>query len=613
MAKGQVSRIFVWVILGLLIVGLAGFGATNFGGSVRLVGSVGDAEIETNDYARALQQELRAISAQAGRAVSFSEARQAGIDRAVLGRLVGQAALENEAASLGLSVGDETVGQQVLEIPAFRGLDGQFDREAYAFELRNSGLSVAEFEDRVRADTASTILQAAVAGGLGATDTYTHTLFDWVREARDITWARLDETSLTAPIPEPSEADLQAYHTENAELFTLAEERQITYAWITPDMILDTITADDTELRSQYELRLDEFVQPERRLVERLVYGNTDAAAAAMARIEAGEVEFDTLVEERGLTLDDIDLGAVSEVELDGSGEAVFALDEPGVVGPLDSALGPALFRVNAILNARETTFEEAREELLADYAADRARRIIQDMVGEIDDLLAGGATIEELGSETELEVGSIGWRPDINDGIAGYQEFREAVFLAEEGDFPEVIEFEEGGLFAMRLDGIVPPALQPLSDVRPRVIEGWEAQETARQLVEQAEAAAEAIRNGREMAGLDLPLRVERDLSRDAFLDDAPPGFVAGVFAMEPGEVRVFEDAGAAAIVRLDAINPPDRDSAEAQAILSALSQQASQGMANDAIQMFTRAAQTRGGISINQQALNAIHSQFP
>ncbi|MEM1066140.1 MAG: peptidyl-prolyl cis-trans isomerase, partial [Pseudomonadota bacterium] len=366
-------------------------------------------------------------------------------------------------------------------------------------------------------------------------------------------------------------------------------------------------------LRALYDQRIDEFVQPERRLVERLVYGSDEAAAQALGRVESGDATFEDLVADRGLTLADIDLGDVSEAALGENGAAIFALDEPGVVGPLPTTLGPAIFRVNAILTAQETPFEEARPLLETQFATDAARRLIQDMVIEVDDLLAGGATLEELAEETELELGQIDWRPDVAEGIAAYQGFREAAFAAEEGDFPEVIELEEGGLFALRLDEIRPPALQPLDEVRDRVIEGWEMQETARVLAEQAEVAAEAIRGGAEMAGLDLALRTERNLERDAFLDDAPPAFVAGVFEMEPGEVRVFEDAGAAVLVRLDTIIAPDRTAPDAAAGIAAFEAQAAQGLAGDALQLFTQAAQTRAGIQINQQALNAVHAQLP
>ena len=176
-----------------------------------------------------------------------------------------------------------------------------------------------------------------------------------------------------------------------------------------------------------------------------------------------------------------------------------------------------------------------------------------------------------------------------------------------------EVIELEEGGIFALRLDEIRPPALQPLQEVRPRVIEGWEAEETGRQLAAQAEEAAQAIRNGREMAGLRLNLRVERGILRDAFIEDAPPAFVAGVFEMVPDEVRVFEDAGAAVLVRLDAIEAADPTSAESQALIEGFAAQTAQDIAGDAMRLFSVGAQTKAGVRVNQQALNAIHTQLP
>ena len=45
-ARGNtISKTFIWILLALLIVGLAGFGATNLGGNIRTVGSVGDKPI----------------------------------------------------------------------------------------------------------------------------------------------------------------------------------------------------------------------------------------------------------------------------------------------------------------------------------------------------------------------------------------------------------------------------------------------------------------------------------------------------------------------------------------------------------------------------------------
>jgi hypothetical protein len=164
-----------------------------------------------------------------------------GLPQAVLGRVVGLAALEDEAARLGLSVGDATVSAQILEIPAFLGVDGTFDREGYRFVLEQSGLSVAEFEARVRAETAANLVQTAVSAGVAFPSVFADRLYAHARESRDVTWARLGPGDLETIVPEPSEAQIVQFHGENPALFTAPETRVITYAWLTPDMMLDTI------------------------------------------------------------------------------------------------------------------------------------------------------------------------------------------------------------------------------------------------------------------------------------------------------------------------------------------------------------------------------------
>jgi peptidyl-prolyl cis-trans isomerase D len=613
MAKGKASNFFVWVILALLFVGLAGFGVTSFGGGVQSVGRVGDTEIDIDRYARELQGELRALAAQRGRAVPLSEAQGMGVPQAVLGRLVAAAALEDEAASMGLSVGDETVSAQILAIPGFQGVDGTFDRDAYRFVLEQNGLSVAEFEERIRAETAASLIQQAVLTGVAFPPVFADTLYGFARETREVTWSELGPDTLEARPQAPDEAALRAFHEANPARFTAPETRAVTYAWLTPDMILDTIEPDEEALRTVYEDRIADFVQPERRLVERLVFATEAAAEEALARIASGGADFDALVAERGLDLSDVDLGDVTEAELDEAGAAVFASDEPGVAGPAPSALGPALFRVNAILAPRDVSFEEAREDLLPVVQMDRARRVIRDMVDDLDDRLAGGATVEDLAEETELELGRIDLEPGTTEGIAAYESFRRAALAAGEGDFPEIVEMPEGGVFALRLDELRPPTLRPFEEARAAVEDAWRAAETARLMAEEAGTLADALRAGREMAALRLPVGMERALVRDAFVEGAPAGFVQAAFEMAPNEVRVVADATGAWIVRLERIAPADQAGAESQMLKSLLTEQTAQEVSDDLLDAFTEALAARRGIEINQAALNAVHAQFP
>ena len=266
------------ILLGLLAISLVGFGAVSFTGNVQSIGEVGDEKISTTDYFLGIQNALRNYQAQTRQSLTFLQADQIGIPAQVRSQLLSDAALDNAVTQMGLSVGDEEVREQVLLQPAFQGLDGSFDRETYRFSLEQIGLNESEFESRIRKETARGLLQSAVAAGVAPSVSAVDTMFTFFAERRSYNLITLSPEGLAETLPEPEEAALQAFYNENEALFTVPEARDITYAWITPAMVLDSIEVDETVLQDIYQQRLDNYVQPERRLVERLVYPDQAAA-----------------------------------------------------------------------------------------------------------------------------------------------------------------------------------------------------------------------------------------------------------------------------------------------------------------------------------------------
>jgi peptidyl-prolyl cis-trans isomerase D len=614
-AGKTLSNLFVWVILGLLFVALAGFGIGSFSGGAAQVGQVGEAEITADDYARALDQEIRARIAQTGQPVTLSTLQTQGVDQAVLQSLVARAALAHEADTMGLSVGDVEVARQITEIESFQGLDGQFDREAYEFTLRQNGLDATEFEEDVREDTARSLLQLAIVGGLQPNATIAETLVAFQGETRDFSLLTLTEADLPAGLPAPTPEELQAYYDENPQRFTRPEARRITYAWVTPAILMDSVPVDEDALRALYEDRNSLYRQPERRLLEQLTFLEEAEAQAAYDAILAGETTFDALVEERELTLEDIDLGEVARDDLPAAtAEAIFADTESEIIGPLESTFGgAALFRVNAVLDASEVSFEEAQEELRSELAADAARRTIDDLRDPVDDLLASGATLEELAADTELVLGQIDYTPTTEGGIAGYDAFREAALAVEEGDFPELLELSDGGLFALRLDETVPPALPPLAEIEDEVAEAWRESALRAQLAARGEALVAQLATGATLEDLGR-VDQEQQVRRQDFIPDAPPTLVAQVFQLSaPGDTVLVPAADRAFIARLDSINPAARNDPGSAILMQIMSQTVAQSMAQDIFEAYGRAVQTEAGISLNQSMINAVHSQFP
>ncbi|WP_068115460.1 peptidyl-prolyl cis-trans isomerase [Tropicimonas marinistellae] len=614
MSKGKkAGNILVYALMAALIAGLGGFGISNFSGGGTTVATVGDREITAQEYYRGLTQAIQAQEAAGATDTSFPALEAQGIPAQVRAQLAGTAALDNEAARLGISVGDTTVAEEIRASSAFAGTDGSFDRDAYEFMLDRNGWSVADYERTVREETSRQILQGAVAAGVAAPQETVDLLMSWFGERRSFRWARYSADRFITDLTIPSEEDLASYYSENEAAFTLPESKRLTYVLLTPDMMADSAEIEEADLRALYTERMDQYSIPERRLVERLVFGTAEEASAAREAIEAGDSDFAGEVEKRGLELSDVDLGDVTRDDLGQAADAVFGLEEPGIVGPYPTDLGPALFRMNGILAAQETPFEEAAPELRAELGRDVARRQIEDLLSDYDDRLAGGATLEDLAQETEMELGTLDYYSNVDADVAGYEAFRAEAEAVTEKDFPQIQSLDDGGIFALRLDEVLPPRLQELEEVRDAVQAGWENAQAVEQASEAARSAQAQLEVGGTL-GSDGPTlqTVEHTTRASIATAGVPVALSEKIFTMEAGETAIVEAPDAALLVILDNVEPVDTTDPQMALIEEQIRAQASQGIASDLFLYYAQALTATAGITFNDAALNAVHSQL-
>ncbi len=603
----------VFALLGLLILGLGGFGVQNFSGRNDKLGSVGDIDIGVRDYARALQRQMQAMSQQIGQPVNMAQAQALGIDRNVQGQLLAAAALDNEAKRVGLSVGDAEVGKRILAITAFQGADGSFSRDTYRLTLKQEGLSEAEFEGKLRSEAARGLLQAAVTGGIDAPVTLVDTLTAYLGETRDFTMAQLLPSDLTEPVPAPTDAEIDAQYKATPEAYTRPETRRLTTLWLSPEMRSGKVEVDEQAVKDAYKARQSEFVIPEKRLVSRLVFGTEDEARAARARIDSGAATLEDIAKERGLSAADIDLGEVARDDLGAAGEAVFGLAAPGVVGPAPTDLGPALFAVNGILPADETPFDEVRGDLAQELKLDRARRMIAEESAAIEDDLAGGASLEDIAKARGMEIGKLDYNTASEGGLAGYAEFRKAADAVTQDDFPALAALEDGGVFAIRLDGIDPPALRPLAEVRDQAVADWTRAETFRRLSALGQEIAAQADNGATLEGLGLVTTRYGGFARNGFVADAPKGVAASIFKTEAGKTAVVAEDGKVFVAAVKTVTPVDPADPAMRKIRDQVRAQVAQGISQDAFELYVAGLEAQAGIRLDQAALNAVHAQMP
>lgn len=611
MSGASPKNILVWIVFGLLAVGMMGFGATGFSGTGRSLGRAGDTDISVQSYRSALNGRLAAERAADGTPMTIAAAQSSGLTAQVLAMLVTQRVMDNELAQLGLSVGDEAVGAQILSTPAFQG-PGGFDREIYTYQLERSGQTESSFEADMRADMSRALLQGAIRAGIPAPDPLVDAVVAYSAQTRTVSWVELSEADLAAPITTVDTATLRAFYDAHPDQFMIPERRDISAAVLLPEMLRDSVTLDDAALRALYEDEIDQYQQPERRLVERLVFGDQAKAEAAMARLTRGEITFDALVAERGLDLTDIDLGDVSRTDLGDAGEAVFTTGPGQIAGPAPTDLGPALFRVNAVLSGLDVSFEAALPSLREELGLVRATRVIAQSREQIADLIAGGATIEDLAERTDMEQQSLSWSAGSSDGLAAYSAIAEAAETLTEGAFPELIELADGGLAVLRLDGVTPAAPIPFDDAGAEVATAWRADAIAQALAARADEIATALREGADFADLGLTPTVIESMARSDVIATAPNGFQPLVFDTDEGAVARLSAQGREAVLRVDAIAQGAADTPELIAGRASLQGVLSQSIADDLLAAFAGELQRQTTVTVDQGKIAAVHAQF-
>lgn len=605
------SNIFVWVLLVLLIIGLAGFGIGAGGGlGSTEVARVGDRGVEAASYARAVDQEIRAMSSQAGRSLTLEDARRFGLDRAALARLVNNAALDGEAERLGLSTGDEVVRRQLEAAPSFQGAAGGFDRDAYLFTLERLGMSPAEFEAELRSEASRDLLGAGVAATVTMPDSAAEAVLGHLGERRGFDWLRLDETHLETPVADPDAATLVAFHAANEQRYTRPETRRIVYAAATPEAVAATIEIPEEELRAAYEATPEAFGTPERRILDRIGFRDMAAAEEARARLDAGEIDFDALGVERGLAPDEIEQGTLTADDISGNArEAVFGTEGPGIIGPVETPLGPSLYRVNAVLAANRISFEDARAEIAASRALSAASDLILEDIPVIEDLIAGGARLEEIAAETVLELGEIALNTDTTGGLADDAAFRSAALEAEAGVETDLVQLDSDGVATLRVEAVEPPALIPLTEIRDQVLADWRAEAVAEALAEQAESWQEELDGGLGFADLADRLGVSAETAvpmiRNDVLPGTPPRLVADIFAADAGDTVTVPDGAGIILAQVTEVIPFDRTDPEMGSVFASLDEELATQAAGDIRALYTAAIRDTAGVTVNQTLL--------
>jgi peptidyl-prolyl cis-trans isomerase D len=610
MLRRGVRSWVVKVLLGLLVASFAVWGIGDIGaGFTTRVASVGERDIEASLYAASLRQQQQRFG------LDPSQIRASGLDGFVLSQMIREASVEEATRRLGLSAPDSAVARTVRANPAFR-IGGEFDAAQYASAVQRIYPTVAAFEESVRAAIAAEQIALGATGGTVAPHGAARALTRFREEQRVFETLLLDPA--TVEIHEPTEAELEDHLQANAETFARPEQRDVTWLHIDPSELAEGIEIDEAELREAYDARAGSLSQPETRRIEQIVYDDMTAAQAAADRVASGEASFDDLLTEQGLTREQASLGTFEAGALPGArGEAAFALDAPGVAGPVRTPGGAALLDVREINPASGVPFEAVADELRLELARERAQPDADRLAEEVEDLRAGGATLEEIAPELGLTLNDISGLAESGIGaepgtLASTPAFLNEAFAAEEDEERRMQPAPDGGYFVLRVDAVEPASVPELAEIREAVAESWRREARRAALRAEAEALAEAIGSGETLADIaedrGLSIASVGPLRRNDPDPRLGPEARETLFAARPGAAAVSASAGGVGVAVLREVVPAPIESEAQQAIERALAQ----SLAQDQLDYLGRALEAAAGVSINQTAIDAAISQI-
>jgi peptidyl-prolyl cis-trans isomerase D len=578
------TSFFVKLLMVLLVASFAlwGIGDIFRTSPASEVVSVGDGSVSALELQQALDEEVMNYRRMLGDQYTPDLLKTIGIPNQVLDKLVQQHLVEAELRAQGLAAPDSHLLAQLRDNPAFQNDERQFDADRFRAILAANNLTEAAYLDLLAKEASADMLMQSVFSGVRATKTAAHLAYLYENEQRTADLL-LFRTGLVKQVEEPSTLELERFYEEYADNFKAQEHRVFSLVALDQQAMQQTLSLSDEDLLIEYQNRIDEFRDPEKREVRQLLFDDESTAQKAVAALDAGQ-PLEEVAKSLGATNDSLLLGNVTASGLLPEAEKpVFALPSGGHTQPIQSSFGWHVFQVTGIEPEHTRPLSEVKEQLSKELRALRVGEEAYALSNTLQDDLAGGATLEEAAQSIDTTVQTFG--PISADGTSpdgtplvlppSYPNLLVDAFNLKEGEVSPLTETDDGSYYALRVDSVMPERTRALDEIKGQVIHDWKAAQKEKALYQLATTAAESLSGSSASAvaaKTGATLKTNQTFTRSSTqLDDEtalPAMMLSALFAAEEGaatEVYALPD-GNYVVARLTAIKKADDTGDDAQ-----------------------------------------------
>lgn len=614
--RGKAKSWIVKVLFGFLILAFAAWGIGDIfarRGVTDPVLKVGDLAYSPQDFSNDLQRRLKEFQDQ-GLNINVQQFAALGGVEQVLARTTNRLLLEQYADDLGLTIPQNVAVADIQRNPSFQGATGEFDRQRFLYVLQQNQLSEAGFVAMVQEDLRRQQLVGPSFASVVAPKVLVDTIFAYEDEKRSAELIVIPDASMT--VADPDQAALEKHYQDNIARYQRPEYRAFVALHLTAAEFAKNVTIGDDQLQAEFDARKAEFETAETRAVEQVVVQEQAKADAVVAAVKAGKSFADAVQEATGGA--PVDLGEVTKDQVPADiAEQTFALAADGTSEPLKSAFGWHVVHVKSITPASAKSFDEVKEQLRNDLALAQAGDSMASAVNQLDDILAGGASVSDaaaqmgLPAQTVEAVDAAGMDRTGKDlGLS--PEILALAQQTEAGATSLVSTLSDGSYAVVQVTSVAAPEPKPLPEVTEEVKADWLAQARRAAADAKAQEVVEKLKTSGDLSVLGqefgAALTVTSPFTRDK--GDPDNGIDAtlaqALFGVKIGEAVSGRTADGALVARLTAIEPAKPEDAKDQ--LDELAKQIVAELRNDLSAQFSAALGKEIVIERNDAVINQM-----
>jgi len=450
------------------------------GGGKEYAAIVNGEEIPVNQFENAYSNQLARLNQQFGSALPFSNEQ---IKEQVLDQLINSVVLEEGSYSSGYRVSDTSLKQSIASLFS---RDGKFDRDYFENVVASNGMTISQYELRLRNELRMLQKRNAILASAILTDEEARQLAALQQQERELRLIKFNVDTGSADIV-VTEQDIEDYYNTNADRYMTPESISVEYIEMTSDELANSINVDEGRLAEMYDDYKSSALEKEERKARHILMQMGTSAEnskeALMPRIEElqqklndGE-SFEELAAEYsddpGSAKQGGDLGWVAMGEMVKPFEdALFSMNKGEVSGVVETQFGLHLIRLEDIRTPELQTLAEKRSEFEQELKQDA----ISGMFYDITENMA--VTAYENPESLDAVVDAVNKQPEKTElftrvsatGIAANQKFRTAAFsssVIEQGLNSDIIEITPNHVAVLRLLERQPASKKPLQEVR--------------------------------------------------------------------------------------------------------------------------------------------------